>query len=137
MKDKTMTKLNFAALTVTTTDSDKRAITSKQIDRPTRDIIAVVNEAARKAAWNGLIQAVAEMHGEMVEAKGANWVVNDDEAARSLRVNYNLIQPDFFPSRKQRKMEKEASQQLWAQVCAMMEKPEPVFTDTTDEQDDS
>ena len=129
--------LNFAALTVTTTDSDKRAVTSKQIDRPTRDIIAVVNEAARKAAWNGLIQAVAELHGEMVEAKGANWVVNDDEAARSLRVNYNLIQPDFFPSRKARKMETEASQQLWAQVCAMLEKPEPEFTDTTDEQDDS
>lgn len=129
--------LNFAALTVTTVDSDKRAVTSATVQRPTRDIIAHLNESARQHAWQGVITSVAGLHGEMVEAKGANWVVNDDEAARALRVNYNLIQPDFFPSRKVRKMDKPASRDLWTKICEMLEKPEPTFADDADEQDDS
>ena len=127
--------LNFAALTVTTTDADKRSITSETVARPTRDIIANLNEAGRKAAWQGIIQTVADMHGKPVEAKGANWDVNDDEAARALRVNYNLVQPDFFPSRKVRKMDKAASRELWTQICTMLEKPEPTFKDDSNDSD--
>ena len=68
--------LNFAALNVTTIDADKRSITSEAVARPTRDIIAHINEAGRKAAWQAVIQTVADMHGKPVEAKGANWDVN-------------------------------------------------------------
>ena len=127
--------LNFAALNVTTTDADKRSITSEAVARPTRDIIAQINENGRKAAWQAVIQTVADMHGKPVEAKGANWDVNDDEAARALRVNYNLIQPDFFPSRKVRKMDKPASRQLWSQICEMLEKDEPNFSDDSNDSD--
>lgn len=132
---KTLPALNFAALTVTTTDAEKRSITSEAVARPTREIIAHLNEAGRKAAWQGIIQAVADMHGKTVEAKGANWDVNDDESARALRVNYNLIQPDFFPSRKVRKMDKPASRQLWTQVCEMLEKEAPNFSDDSNDSD--
>lgn len=129
------TVLNFAALTINTVDADKRAITSPNVARPTRDIIAHMNEAGRKAAWNAVIQTVADMHGKPVEAKGANWNVNDDEAARALRVNYNLIQPDFFPSRSVKKMDKPASRALWTQIAEMLEKDTPVFSDDSDDKD--
>ena len=127
--------LNLSALSIKTVDADKRAITSSAVQRPTRDIIAQMNEAARAAMWGATLQTIADMHGKPVEAKGANWNVNDDEAARAIRVNYNLIQPEFFPSRQVRKMDKAASRELWKQICAQLEKDEPQFSDDSDEKD--
>jgi len=136
---KAAVKIDFSALQLKTADADKRSITSDAVARPVRDIIAQVNESVRQAAWQACLTTVAEMYGKPVEAKGANWDVNDDEAARAIRVNYNLIQPDFFPSRKVKKMDKEGSQMVWKQIFQMLNGPdaEPTFSDTSDEQDDS
>lgn len=111
--------LNMSALKVKTIDTDKRSITSASVVRPTREIIAQMNEQARQAAWQGVLQTIADMHNKPVEAKGANWDVNDDEAARAIRVNYNLIQPDYFPERKTLKMDKQGSRELWTQIFQM------------------
>lgn len=122
--------IDFASLNLNIADSEKRPITSPDVPRPTRDIIAELNKQVRTAAWQACLTTVADMHGNPVEAKGASWEVNDDEAARAIRVNYNLIQPDYYgnANRKASKMTLEASQDAWRQICAMLEKPEPTFT---------
>ncbi|MRY60672.1 hypothetical protein GKD59_22870, partial [Parabacteroides distasonis] len=84
--------LDLSKIAVNTVDSDRRVITSESVQRPVRDILATVNAGARQAAWNALVADVIGMRGETVEAKGASWAVNDDEIARSLRVNFIIMQ---------------------------------------------
>lgn len=106
--------LNFAAISINAGTADSRTpITSEKVARPLREIVATLHESARQAAWQAVMQSIAEMHGERVEAKGAIWLVNDDECARALRVNYNLIQPEYFPSKVVRKMDKAKSREVW------------------------
>lgn len=126
-------KLNISALSINATDAEKRIITNDSVVRPVRDIIATVNEASRQAAWASVVETVAKMHDKPVEAKGSNWKVNDDEAARALRVNYNLIQPDYFQNRKALKMTEKASQDVWAQICEQLGKDEPKFSESASE----
>ena len=141
--------LNMAKLSVKAVDTEKRAITSEKVQRPTRDILAAINADVRAKAWEATITSVANAHGERVDAKGAVWIVNNDEAARALRVNYNLIQPEYFTGdeRKTVKLDKQGSRDLWTQVFQMKygetvtdkegnETPNmPVFLDESDEQD--
>ena len=138
---KTAPAIDFAALNLNIVGAEKRSITNENVARPTREIIAEINAQARQAAWAAVLSAVSELHGNPVEAKGANWDVNDDEAARAIRVNYNLIQPDYYgnANRKQVRMTLEASQDAWRQICEMLEKPEPVFSndETADDEKDA
>ena len=141
--------LNMSKLTVKAVDTEKRAIAAEKVQRPVRDILAQINEASRMAAWAGVVQTIAEKHGQRVEAKGAIWEVNNDEAARALRVNYNLIQPEYFSGdeRKTVKLDKQGSRDLWTQVFQMKygetvkdaegnDVPNlPVFLDESDDQD--
>ena len=127
--------LDFSKLNATVVDTDKRSITSDAVQRPTREIIGEIHANVRSAVWQTALQTIAAMHGNPVYAKGSNYDVNDDEAARAIRVNYNLLQPDFYPSKRAKKMTKESSQALWAQICEMMDKPAPTFTETNDEGD--
>lgn len=127
--------LDFSKLNATVVDTDKRSITSDAVQRPTREIIGEIHASVRSAVWQTALQTIAAMHGNPVYAKGSNYDVNDDEAARAIRVNYNLLQPDFYPSKRAKKMTKESSQALWAQICEMMDKPAPNFTETNDDGD--
>ena len=124
-------KLDLSKITVNTVDSDRRVITSESVQRPVRDILATVNAGARQAAWNALVADVIGMRGETVEAKGASWAVNDDEIARSLRVNFNIMQAQGT------KMDKAGSRKFLADILAQLEMPEPVFKDDSDESDNT
>ena len=124
-------KLDLSKITVNTVDSDRRVITSEAVQRPVRDILATVNADARQAAWNALVANVIGMRGEKVEAKGATWLVNDDEIARSLRVNFNIMQAQGT------KMDKAGSRKFLTDILAQLEMPEPVFKDDSDESDNT
>lgn len=124
--------LNLSALNISTVDSEKRSVTSPAIVRPARDIVAAMHEQVRQAAWAATLNTVAGMYGKPVEAKGSNWEVNHDDAARAIRVNYNLIQPDYFPSKRSSKMDMQGSRDVWTQICAQLELPEPIFEDESD-----
>ena len=126
-------KLNISALSINATDAEKRIITNDSVVRPVRDIIATVNEASRQAAWASVVETVAKMPDKPVEAKGAHWKLTDDEVARALRVNYNLIQPDYFQNRKALKMTEKASQDVWAQICVQLGKDAPRFSESASE----
>lgn len=131
--------LNFAGLNLNISQAESRTpVTASAVARPTREIIATLNDSARKAAWQAVLATVAEMHDKPVDAKGSDWLVNDDEAARAIRVNFNLIQPDFYGSanRQAQKMTKEASEDAWRQICEMLDKPAPTFTETNDDDSD-
>lgn len=127
--------LDLSALSFETVGSDKRVVTSDAVARPVRDIMAEINTSVRRNAWAATLQTIASMHDQSVEAKGAAYEVNDDEAARAIRVNYNLMQPDYYPSRKTRKMTLEASQKAWTQICEQIGKPAPTFTVSNDDGD--
>lgn len=133
-----MSKINFAKLRVQVSEAESRTpITSEKVKRPVQAIVAEIHKSVRESIWQQALQTITEMHGKPVDAKGASWLVNDDEAARAIRVNYNLIQPDYFENgRKTQKMTKEQSQDLWTQIAAMMEKPEPVFSTDDDDSDE-
>ena len=124
-------KLDLSKIAVNTVDSERRVITSESVQRPVRDILATVNAGARQAAWNALVADVIGMRGEKVEAKGATWLVNDDEIARSLRVNYNIMQAQGT------KMDKAGSRKFLTDILSQLEMPEPVFKDDSDETDNS
>ena len=124
-------KLDLSKIAVNTVDSERRVITSESVQRPVRDILATVNASARQSAWNALVADVISMRGETVEAKGASWVVNDDEIARSLRVNYNIMQAQGT------KMDKAGSRKFLSDILAQLEMPEPVFKDDSDESDNA
>ena len=124
-------KLDLSKIAVNTVDSDRRVITSESVQRPVRDILATINSDARQAAWNALVSNVIGMRGETVEAKGASWVVNDDEIARSLRVNYNIMQAQGT------KMDKAGSRKFLTDILAQLEADAPVFKDDSDESDNS
>ncbi|MTU25115.1 hypothetical protein [Parasutterella excrementihominis] len=124
-------KLDLSKIAVNTVDSDRRVITSESVQRPVRDILATVNAGARQAAWNALVADVIGMRGETVEAKGASWAVNDDEIARSLRVNFNIMQAQGT------KMDKTGSRKFLTDILEQLDMPEPVFKDDSDETDNS
>ena len=124
-------KLDLSKIAVNTVDSERRVITSESVQRPVRDILATVNASARQSAWNALVADVISMRGETVEAKGASWAVNDDEIARSLRVNYNIMQAQGT------KMDKAGSRKFLSDILAQLEMPEPVFKDDSDESDNA
>ena len=124
-------KLDLSKIAVNTVDSERRVITSESVQRPVRDILATVNASARQSAWNALVADVISMRGETVEAKGASWAVNDDEIARSLRVNYNIMQAQGT------KMDKAGSRKFLSDILTQLEMPEPVFKDDSDESDNS
>ena len=124
-------KLDLSKIAVNTVDSDRRVITSESVQRPVRDILATINADARQAAWNALVANVIGMRGETVEAKGASWAVNDDELARSLRVNYNIMMAQGT------KMDKAGSRKFLADILEQLEMPEPVFKDDSDESDNN
>ena len=124
-------KLDLSKIAVNTVDSERRVITSESVQRPVRDILATVNASARQSAWNALVADVISMRGETVEAKGASWAVNDDEIARSLRVNYNIMQAQGT------KMDKAGSRKFLSDILAQLEMPEPVFKDNSDEADNT
>ena len=124
-------KLDLSKIAVNTVDSERRVITSESVQRPVRDILATVNASARQSAWNALVADVISMRGETVEAKGASWAVNDDEIARSLRVNYNIMQAQGT------KMDKAGSRKFLSDILAQLEMPEPVFKDDSDESDNT
>ena len=128
---KTAIKLDLSKIAVNTVDSERRVITSESVQRPVRDILAQVNGDARQAAWNALVATVIGMRGEKVEAKGATWAVNDDEIARSLRVNYNIMQAQGT------KMDKAGSRKFLTDILAQLEQDAPVFKDDSDESDNS
>ena len=71
------------------------------------------------------------MRGETVEAKGASWAVNDDEIARSLRVNYNIMQAQGT------KMDKAGSRKFLTDILAQLEQDAPVFKDDSDDGDNT
>ena len=123
--------LDLSKIAVNTVDSDRRVITSESVQRPVRDILATVNADARQAAWNALVSNVVGMRGETVEAKGASWAVNDDEIARSLRVNYNIMMAQGT------KMDKAGSRKFLTDILAQLEQDAPVFKDDSDESDNS
>ena len=123
--------LDLSKIAVNTVDSERRVITSESVQRPVRDILATVNASARQSAWNALVADVISMRGETVEAKGASWAVNDDEIARSLRVNYNIMQAQGT------KMDKAGSRKFLSDILAQLEMPEPVFKDDSDESDNT
>lgn len=129
--------INLAALNLGNigTADNKRTITNDKVIRPTRDIVANIHEAVRANAWRVALETIADMHGKNVEAKGANWIVNDDEAARAIRVNYNLIQPDYYTDRRIRKMDTATSKEVWTQICEQLEKNPPVFSEMEEEKD--
>ena len=124
-------QLDLSKIAVNTVDSERRVITSESVQRPVRDILASVNADARQAAWNALVANVIGMRGEKVEAKGATWLVNDDEIARSLRVNYNVMMAQGT------KMDKAGSRKFLADILAQLEMEEPTFKDDSDESDNS
>ena len=124
-------KLDLSKIAVNTVDSDRRVITSEAVQRPVRDILATVNAGARQAAWNALVAVVIGMRGETVEAKGASWAVNDDEIARSLRVNYNIMQAQGT------KMDKAGSRKFLADILEQLEQDAPVFKDDSEESDNN
>ena len=124
-------KLDLSKIAVNTVDSERRVITSESVQRPVRDILATVNASARQSAWNALVADVISMRGETVEAKGASWAVNDDEIARSLRVNYNIMQAQGT------KMDKAGSRKFLSDILAQLEMPEPFFKDDSDESDNT
>ena len=124
-------KLDLSKIAVNTVDSERRVITSESVQRPVRDILATVNASARQSAWNALVADVISMRGETVEAKGASWAVNDDEIARSLRVNYNIMMAQGT------KMDKAGSRKFLTDILAQLEMPEPVFKDDSDESDNT
>ena len=124
-------KLDLSKIAVNTVDSERRVITSESVQRPVRDILATVNASARQSAWNALVADVISMRGETVEAKGASWAVNDDEIARSLRVNYNIMQAQGT------KMDKAGSRKFLADILAQLEQGEPAFKDDSDEADNT
>ena len=124
-------KLDLSKIAVNTVDSDRRVITSEAVQRPVRDILATVNAGARQAAWNALVADVIGMRGETVEAKGASWAVNDDEIARSLRVNYNIMQAQGT------KMDKAGSRKFLADILEQLEQDAPVFKDDSEESDNN
>ena len=124
-------KLDLSKIAVNTVDSERRVITSESVQRPVRDILATVNASARQSAWNALVADVISMRGETVEAKGASWAVNDDEIARSLRVNYNIMQAQGTI------MDKAGSRKFLSDILAQLEMPEPVFKDDSDESDNT
>lgn len=128
---KTAIKLDLSKIAVNTVDSDRRVITSESVQRPVRDILATVNAGARQAAWNALVADVIGMRGETVEAKGASWAVNDDEIARSLRVNFNIMQAQGT------KMDKVGSRKFLTDIMAQLDMNAPVFRDDSDEGDNS
>ena len=123
--------LDLSKIAVNTVDSDRRVITSESAQRPVRDILAAVNADARQAAWNALVSNVIGMRGGTVEAKGASWSVNDDEIARSLRVNYNIMMAQGT------KMDKAGSRKFLTDILAQLEQDAPVFKDDSDESDNS
>ena len=124
-------KLDLSKIAVNTVDSERRVITSESVQRPVRDILATVNASARQSAWNALVADVISMRGETVEAKGASWAVNDDEIARSLRVNYNIMQAQGT------KMDKAGSRKFLADILAQLEQDAPTFKDDSDESDNT
>ena len=124
-------KLDLSKIPVNTVDSERRVITSESVQRPVRDILAIVNAGARQAAWNALVANVIGMRGETVEAKGASWAVNDDEIARSLRVNYNIMMAQGT------KMDKAGSRKFLTDILEQLEQDEPVFKDDSDEADNT
>ena len=124
-------KLDLSKIAVNTVDSERRVITSESVQRPVRDILATVNASARQSAWNALVADVISMRGETVEAKGAIWAVNDDEIARSLRVNYNIMQAQGT------KMDKAGSRKFLSDILAQLEMPKPFFKDDSDESDNA
>ena len=123
--------LDLSKIAVNTVDSERRVITSESVQRPVRDILATINADARQAAWNALVANVIGMRGETVEAKGASWAVNDDEIARSLRVNYNIMQAQGT------KMDKAGSRKFLTDILTQLEADAPVFKDDSDESDNS
>ena len=123
--------LDLSKIAVNTVDSDRRVITSESVQRPVRDILATVNASARQSAWNALVADVISMRGETVEAKGASWAVNDDEIARSLRVNYNLMVAQGT------KMDKAGSRKFLADILEQLEQDAPVFKDDSDDGDNT
>ena len=124
-------QLDLSKIAVNTVDSDRRVITSESVQRPVRDILATVNTYARQAAWNALVANVIGMRGETVEAKGASWAVNDDEIARSLRVNYNIMMVQGT------KMDKAGSRKFLTDILTQLEADALVFKDDSDESDNS
>ena len=124
-------KLDLSKIAVNTVDSDRRVITSESVQRPVRDILATINADARQAAWNALVANVIGMRGETVEAKGASWSVNDDEIARSLRVNYNIMMAQGT------KMDKAGSRKFLTDILAQIEADAPVFKDDSDDGDNT
>lgn len=128
-----LSALNFGSIGVA---DSRKPITSKDVVRPTRDIVAEVHAAVRGAIWRAALETIASMHGESVEAKGAKWEVNDDETARAIRVNYNLLQPDYYTDKRVRKMDLATSQEVWTQICEQLGKDAPTFTDSDDSKDD-
>ena len=124
-------KLDLSKIAVNTVDSERRVITSESVQRPVRDILATVNASARQSAWNALVADVISMRGETVEAKGASWAVNDDEIARSLRVNYNIMQAQGT------KMDKAGSRKFLTDILAQLEADAPVFKDDSDDGDNT
>lgn len=124
-------KLDLSKISVNTVDSDRRVITSESVQRPVRDILATINTGARQAAWNALVSNVIGMRGETVEAKGASWSVNDDEIARSLRVNYNIMMAQGT------KMDKAGSRKFLTDILAQLEQDAPVFKDDSDDGDNN
>lgn len=128
--------VDLSAIAFDTVATDTRTpVTSTAVVRPTRDIVAGLHERVRKAAWAATLQTVADSYGKPIEAKGSDWIVNHDEAARAIRVNYNLIQPDYFPKKIQRKITQEQSQMIWTQICEQLGKGTPEFLETSDEGD--
>ena len=123
--------LDLSKIAVNTVDSDRRVITSESVQRPVRDILATINSDARQAAWNALVSNVIGMRGETVEAKGASWAVNDDEIARSLRVNYNIMVAQGT------KMDMAGSRKFLTDILAQLEQDAPVFKDDSDDGDNT
>ena len=124
-------KLDLSKIAVNTVDSERRVITSESVQRPVRDILATVNASARQSAWNALVADVISMRGETVEAKGAIWAVNDDEIARSLRVNFNIMMAQGT------KMDKAGSRKFLTDILAQLEQDAPFFKDDSDESDNT
>lgn len=124
-------KLDLSKIAVNTVDSERRVVTSESVQRPVRDILAQVNGDARQAAWNALVATVIGMRGETVEAKGASWAVNDDEIARSLRVNYNIMQAQGT------KMDKAGSRKFLADILEQLGETSPTFKDDSEESDNN
>ena len=123
--------LDLSKIAVNTVDSDRRVITSESVQRPVRDILATINADARQVAWSALVANVIGMRGETVEAKGASWSVNDDEIARSLRVNYNIMMAQGT------KMDKAGSRKFLTDILAQIEADAPVFKDDSDDGDNT